>query len=131
MLQAIVFFRWLRRQALGCKNDLVKDIQGLTEDEVRAAAVFRAMGNPARVRIVRELSMRKGCATGELVTLLPLAQSTISQHLKVLKEAGIVQGSPDDDGCYCLDPEAVRWLSNWTFAICCPPDQDSTECSTC
>jgi ArsR family transcriptional regulator len=108
----------------------VKDIEGLTADEMRAAAVFRAMGNPARVRIVRELAARRACATGDLVSLLPLAQSTISQHLKVLREAGIVQGSPDDDGCYCLDPEAVRWLSNWTFAICCPDGEDD-PCNTC
>ena len=109
----------------------MKDISGLTADEERAATVFRAMGNPARVRIVRELSLRRVCATGDLLDVLPLAQSTISQHLKVLREAGIVQGSPEGDGCYCLDPEAVRWLSNWTFAICCPDGDDAGECSTC
>ena len=108
---------------------VMKQIAGLSEDEGRAAAIFRAMGNPARVRIVRELSQRKGCATGELVTLLPLAQSTISQHLKVLREAGIVQGSPEGDGCYCLDPDVVRWLSNWTYDICCP-DGEEGDCET-
>lgn len=102
------------------KNSTVKHIAGLTGDETRAAGVFRAMGNPARVRIVRELSVRGGCTTGELVALLPLAQSTISQHLKVLRDAGIVQGSAEGDGCYCLDPGVVRWLSSWTYAICCP-----------
>ena len=110
----------------------MKEINGLTADEERAAAVFRAMGNPARVRIVRELAMRRSCATGDLVSLLPLAQSTISQHLKVLRDAGIVQGTPDGDGCYCLDPEAVRWLSSWTYGICCPPETEQAgNCSTC
>ena len=98
----------------------MKLIEGLTAEEQRAAAVFRAMGNPARVRIVRELSERGSCTTGDLVELLPLAQSTISQHLKVLKDAGIVLAGHEADGCYCLDPDVVRWLSRWTFEICCP-----------
>ncbi len=103
----------------------MKEIQGLTPDEERAAAIFRAMGNPARVRIVRELALRKACATGDLVGLLPLAQSTVSQHLKTLKEAGIVQGTIDGgDQCYCLEPEAMRWLANFTYDICCPGGED-------
>jgi ArsR family transcriptional regulator len=107
----------------------MKQIEGLTAEETRAAAVFRAMGNPARVRIVGELAKRSGCTTGQLVDILPLAQSTISQHLKVLRDAGIIQGSGDGDGCYCLDPGVVRWLSQWTYGICCPPDNDGqAEC---
>lgn len=129
MVHRIVKKRWLRRQVVYGRIVPVKVIAGLTEEERRAATVFRAMGNPARVRIVRELAGRGGCSTGQLVDLLPLAQSTISQHLKVLKDAGIVQGSVDGDGCYCLDPEAVRWLSQWTYAVCCPPgDDDAGEC---
>jgi ArsR family transcriptional regulator len=106
----------------------MKQIAGLTAEETRAAAVFRAMGNPARVRIVSELSKRAGCTTGQLVDLMPLAQSTISQHLKVLREAGIIQGSPEGDGCYCLNPDVVRWLSQWTYAVCCPADGDTNCC---
>lgn len=108
----------------------MKAIEGLSADEERAANIFRAMGNPARVRIVRELAQRRACATGDLVGLLPLAQSTISQHLKVLKDAGIIQGSLDGDGCYCLDPEAIRWLSSFTYDICCPPETGN-PCATC
>ena len=99
----------------------MKEIEGLSPDEERAAAIFRAMGSPARVRIVRELASRRACATGDLVAVLPLAQSTVSQHLKILKEAGIVQGAPDGE-CYCLAPDAVRWLANFTYDICCPCD---------
>lgn len=98
----------------------MKVIEGLTEEETRAANVFRAMGNPARVRIVRELARRGSCSTGEFVELLPLAQSTISQHIKVLRDAGIVLAD-EASGCYCLDPDVVRWLSSWTYDICCPP----------
>ncbi len=100
---------------------IMKEIEGLTEEEERAAAVFRALGNPARVRIIRELAQRKACATSDFVELLPLAQSTVSQHLKVLKEAGVIQGVIEGgDQCYCLEPETVRWLSNFTHDICCP-----------
>jgi ArsR family transcriptional regulator len=106
----------------------MKDIEGLSPDEERAAAIFRAMGNPARVRIVRELAARSACATGDLVDVLPLAQSTVSQHLKILKEAGIVRGVIEGgDQCYCLEPEAVRWLANFTYDICCPGGEDCSD----
>jgi ArsR family transcriptional regulator len=99
----------------------VKSIEGLSADEERAAAIFRALGNPARLRIVAELARQPGCVTTDLVGLLPLAQSTVSQHLKVLKEAGIVQGTIDGDRCYCLDPEVFRWLTEFSANLCCAP----------
>ena len=103
----------------------MKEIEGLTAEEERAAAVFRALGNPARVRIVRELSTRNACATSDFVSLLPLAQSTVSQHLKVLKEAGIIEGVIDGgDACYCLNAETVRWLAGFTSDVCCPDGED-------
>lgn len=98
----------------------MKNIEGLTEEEERAAAVFRALGNPARVRIVTELAKRRACVTGDLVEVLPLAQSTVSQHLKVLKDAGIISGAIDGNACYCLDEEAIRWLVDFCYRICCP-----------
>lgn len=85
----------------------MKAVQGLSTDEARAAAVFRALGNPARLRIVSELAAHPGCMTGELVDLLPLAQSTVSEHLRVLKDAGIVRGVIEGDRCYCLDPAVL------------------------
>ena len=105
----------------------MKVIEDLEVEEQRAAAVFRALGNPARVRIVRELAKRNACATSEFVEVLPLAQSTVSQHLKVLKEAGIITGSIEGDQCYCLNPETVRWLANFTYDICCAEE----SCTTC
>lgn len=104
----------------------MKAIADLEVEEQRAAAVFRALGNPARVRIVRELAKRNACATSDFVEVLPLAQSTVSQHLKVLKEAGIIQGAIEGDQCYCLNPETVRWLANFTLDICCG-DESCTE----
>jgi len=99
----------------------MKTIESLSAEEERAAAVFRALGNPARVRIVTELARRNACVTGDLVEVLPLAQSTVSQHLKVLKEAGIIRGTIDGDPCYCLDPEAIQWLVRFCQQACCSP----------
>jgi ArsR family transcriptional regulator len=98
----------------------MKEIEGLTAEEERAAAVFRALGNPARVRIVTELARRNACVAGDFVEVLPLAQSTVSQHLKVLKEAGIIKGSIEDEQCYCLDPDVVRWIAAFCNDVCCP-----------
>jgi ArsR family transcriptional regulator len=106
----------------------VKQIEGLSADEERAAQLFRALGNPARVRIVAELARRSACVTGDLVDLLPLAQSTVSQHLKVLRDAGIVRGTIDGDQCYCLDPEVLTWLVEFSQGFfgeaCCAQDDD-------
>lgn len=108
----------------------MKTIESLTAEEERAAAIFRALGNPARVRIVSELAARNACATGDFVDVLPLAQSTVSQHLKVLKEAGIIQGAIDGDQCYCLNPDTVHWLVRFCGAICCPPGSGDRDPGT-
>lgn len=105
----------------------MKSIEGLTDEEERAATVFRALGNPARIRIVTELARRSACVTGDFVDVLPLAQSTVSQHLKVLKEAGIISGSIDGDQCYCLNPETVRWLATFCTEVCCPVGEQKQE----
>ena len=70
-----------------------------------------AIAHPARLQILRVLTERCGCICGELVGELALAQSTVSQHLKVLKEAGLVQGEIDGPRvCYCVNPAAVDRL---------------------
>jgi len=70
-----------------------------------------AIAHPARVRILRILLARQACVCGELVDQLPLAQSTVSQHLKILKEAGLVQGEIDGPKvCYCINPAALKKL---------------------
>ena len=70
--------------------------------DVDLALLAKAVGHPARVRILRLLLSRDGCYCGQIVGELPLAQATVSQHLKVLKDAGLIVG--DIDGlrtCYC------------------------------
>ena len=79
--------------------------------ELELAALARALAHPARVRIVKLLAGRSTCICGEIVDELDLAQSTVSQHLKVMKEAGLVQGEIDGPRtCYCLSPHALRRL---------------------
>jgi DNA-binding transcriptional ArsR family regulator len=75
------------------------------------AKLARALGHPARVAIMRLLLRREACVCGEIVDELPLAQSTVSQHLKQLKEAGLIRGEVDGPRvCYCVEPGAVAML---------------------
>ena len=70
------------------------------------AAVCKALGHPARVRILEYLKQTENCICGQFVEMLPLAQSTVSQHLKCLKSAGLVKGDVEGPRtCYCLNRE--------------------------
>ena len=81
----------------------------VTEFDMQLAELARALSHPARVAIVRHLATRGTCVCGQIVDVLPLAQATVSQHLKVLKEAGLVQGEVDGPRtCYCVNPETVK-----------------------
>jgi ArsR family transcriptional regulator len=84
----------------------------------RLTRMLKALGNPIRFRIVQVLAEKKMCITGEIVEFTTLAQSTVSQHLKVLRDAGLIKGEIDGPAtCYCLNPEGIRWLKdqigNW------------------
>lgn len=73
-------------------------------DTERFAAICKALAHPARVRIVDHLNAMEHCICGQIVDVLPLAQSTVSQHLKILKESGLVKGTIEGPRtCYCLD----------------------------
>ncbi len=90
----------------------LRPVEGADADE-ELALLAKAVGHPARVQILRLLVRREACICGDIVDELPLAQSTVSQHLKVLKEAGLVRG--DIDGprvCYCIEPRALRRLKS-------------------
>jgi len=88
----------------------LRPVEGPEADE-ELAALTKAVGHPARVQILRLLSRRVACVCGDIVNELPLAQSTVSQHLKVLKDAGLIHGEIDGPRvCYCLEPSALRRL---------------------
>ena len=81
------------------------------ESAEELASLAWAVAHPARVRIVRLLMNRQACVCGEIVNELPLAQSTVSQHLKILKEAGLIQGEVDGPKiCYCINPDTLARL---------------------
>lgn len=98
----------------------------LESDKTRLALMLKALGNPIRFKIVEYLAAHQTCQTQEIVASTPLAQSTISQHLKVLREAGLIRGEIDGPAtCYCLDPEGILWLKNQIEAWlpgCCQPE---------
>lgn len=75
------------------------------------ARLCKALAHPARVQIVQLLLRKKTCMCGDIVEELPLAQSTVSQHLKVLKLAGVIQGEVNGPRrCYCVTPAAIQRL---------------------
>lgn len=80
-----------------------------TADEL--AKLAWAIAHPARVQILRLLIGRDACMCGEIVSCLPLAQSTVSQHLKILKESGLIQGEVDGPKvCYCVNEKSLQRL---------------------
>ncbi|MDZ7720165.1 MAG: metalloregulator ArsR/SmtB family transcription factor [Balneolaceae bacterium] len=79
----------------------------------RSAAIAKALGHPARIEIIKILMEQNSCFCGDLADVLPLAQSTVSQHLKALKDAGLISGTVDGvRTCYCLNPDGVSELDN-------------------
>ncbi len=87
-----------------------RPVEGKDADE-ELAMLAKALGHPARVQIVRLLVRRNACICGDIVDELPLAQSTVSQHLKVLKDAGLIKGEIDGPRvCYCVEPRTLRRL---------------------
>jgi ArsR family transcriptional regulator len=82
--------------------------QGMNDE---LAALAWALAHPARVQLLRLLLARGGCVCGTLVDEMDLAQSTVSQHLKILREAGLIQGQIDGPRvCYCASPAKLQDL---------------------
>ncbi|MCB0688468.1 MAG: winged helix-turn-helix transcriptional regulator [Saprospiraceae bacterium] len=78
-----------------------------TEEEIRLAEIAKALSHPARIAILKFLASQNACICNDLVEELPLSQSTISQHLKALKKAGLIAGEIDGPRtCYCLNMDA-------------------------
>jgi ArsR family transcriptional regulator len=88
----------------------LRPVEGSEADE-ELASLAKAIGHATRVQIVRLLVRKNACICGDIVDELPLAQSTVSQHLKILKEAGLIRGDVDGPRvCYCIEPRAFRRL---------------------
>ncbi len=83
----------------------ISKIQNFDTNTLQLAAWAKALGHPARIAILRHLLQSgNACVCGDIVAALPLAQSTVSQHLKVLKSSGLLQGTIEGAGiCYCIN----------------------------
>ncbi len=84
--------------------------ESYTNEQIQVAEWCKALAHPARVAIVQHLLTREDCVCGDIVDQLPLSQSTVSQHLKELKKAGLIQGRVSGPSvCYCLHAE--NWIA--------------------
>jgi ArsR family transcriptional regulator len=111
-------------------------IRPLSAQDQKLAQMLKALGNPVRFQIVQILAEKQTCITGEIVEFTTLAQSTVSQHLKVLVEAGLIHGAVDGPAvCYCLNEANVRWLkdqiSAWLPQCCVTEPAETGSGSAC
>ena len=94
--------------------------------ENQLAKYAKALAHPARIAILKLLAGKSSCQCGDIVDELPLSQSTVSQHLKELKEAGLIKGEIEGAKvCYCIDEKewkaAKAWINHsYLIFICCP-----------
>ncbi|MEW6702034.1 MAG: metalloregulator ArsR/SmtB family transcription factor [Bacteroidota bacterium] len=87
-------------------------VKEFTRGEIELADVAKALSHPARIKILKILSSLNVCMCGEIVDLLPLAQATVSQHLKELKRVGLIQGEIEGPKtCYCVNFETIKKVS--------------------
>ena len=106
-----------------------------TDKQNEIAELFKAVGHPARVAILQHILKTRGCICNDIVNELPLAQPTVSQHLKELKNAGIIKGTISGKSiCYCLNTDKWNLIKvfvadffNPAYASCC---QAGDECTS-
>lgn len=102
-----------RRGAAACDGALAAPGVVAPPDDDALAAMAKALGHPARVAIVRLLAAQEVCVTGDVVAQIGLAQSTVSEHLRILREAGLVQATADGARTqYCLNRSGLASLQS-------------------
>lgn len=85
-----------------------------TEQQNKMAVLAKALGHPARIAIIEYLLKVNACICGDIVNELPLAQPTVSQHLKELRNAGLIKGNIEGTAiCYCIDETAFEILKDY------------------
>ena len=88
--------------------------ESFTEEQNQLATLAKAIGHPARIAIIQHLIKVNSCICGDIVNKLPLAQPTVSQHLKELKNAGLIKGSLEGNAvCYCLDEKGFSKIKSF------------------
>jgi DNA-binding transcriptional ArsR family regulator len=93
-------------------------IESFTQEQNQLASLFKALSHPARVAIIEYLLRVDSCICGDIVNELPLAQPTVSQHLKELKNVGLIKGSIEGTSiCYCINPIVLKKFEDYFFNI--------------
>ncbi|MFV8363333.1 ArsR/SmtB family transcription factor [Flavobacterium sp. ZT3P35] len=100
-----------------------------TEEQNQLATLAKALGHPARIAIIQHLIKVNSCVCGDIVNELPLAQPTISQHLKELKNAGLIKGNFEGNAiCYCLNEDGFETLKTFFKDIDVFLDNKKNKC---
>ncbi len=100
-----------------------------TDKQNAIATLAKALGHPARVAIIEYLMKVDTCICGDIVNELPLAQPTVSQHLKELKNAGLIKGSIEGNAiCYCIDEKALTKLQSYFANISDKLEKKKSNC---
>lgn len=100
-----------------------------SEEELLIAKFAKALSHPARVAIIQLLLQKQSCICGDIVEDLPIAQSTVSQHLKELKEAGLIKGNIDGASiCYCVDTDVLQKANDILNKVLGASIQTQTTC---
>jgi len=104
--------------------------EAFTQKEQDLAAFAKALAHQARISILKVLAQRNECICGEIVDILPLAQSTVSQHLKELKQAGLINGTVDGPrSCYCINWKAFeKFMGEFSFLFNKLKGQNAKAC---
>ncbi|TZF80911.1 winged helix-turn-helix transcriptional regulator [Pedobacter sp. BS3] len=89
-----------------------------TSGQNQIASIAKALGHPARIAIIEHLLKVNECICGDIVNELPLAQPTVSQHLKELKSAGLIKGTIEGNAiCYCINKESIELINSYFTGI--------------
>lgn len=100
-----------------------------TDQQNEMAILTKALGHPARIAIIEYLIQADSCICGDIVNHLPLAQPTVSQHLKELKNAGWIKGNIEGTSvCYCINEEALETLQSYFAAISSKLEYKKNNC---
>lgn len=92
----------------------IKKTDTFKNQEIKLAELAKALSHPARIAILKTLAQKNTCICGEIVNTLPLAQSTVSQHLKELKKAELITGEIEGPkSCYCINLRKLEEFSEW------------------
>jgi len=107
----------------------VAKTEKFTTQQNTIAIMAKALGHPARVAIIEHLLKVNACICGDIVNELPLAQATVSQHLKELKNAGLIKGTIEGTAiCYCIDEKAIDALQAYFGTIAASLNCRGTNC---